>query len=76
MTNDGYINGPHNFWIHFLCGFVFGTLISGWLSLQVSESPGFIVIGTFLGALVIAYSCGRWGDSAWHWLLRRVASLN
>ena len=73
MTTDAYINGPHNFWIHFICGIVFGALISGLVSVQIFESPGFLVLGTLSGALVIGYSCGRWGDSAWHWFLRRVA---
>jgi hypothetical protein len=73
MTNDGYINGPHNFWVHFICGIVFGSLISGLVSIQIFESPGFIVVSTISGALVIGYSCARWGDTAWHWFLRRVA---
>lgn len=75
MRNEDYIDGPHNFWIHFLCGFVFGSLISGWLSKGIFESPVLLVTGTVTGALVIAYSCARWGDSAWHWLLHRVSLM-
>ena len=75
MRNDDYVNGPHNFWIHFICGFVFGTLISGWLSKDIFESPVLLVTSTVMGALVIAYSCARWGDSAWHWVLQRVSLM-
>ena len=76
MTNDEYVNGPHNFWMHFLCGFVFGAVISGLLSRQLFERPEFLVMGTLVGAFVIAYCCARWADSAWHWLLRSVAMLD
>jgi hypothetical protein len=67
--HDDYISGPHHFWIHFWCGLVFGAIVSTWVSCSLFESTPIILITAGPGALVIAYCCGRWGDSAWQWLL-------
>jgi hypothetical protein len=67
-----YISGPHHFWIHFWCGLVFGGVLgTGW-SWQVFESGLLIFVGGAVTALVIAFCCGRWGDSVWHWILEQL----
>jgi hypothetical protein len=75
MKRDDYISGPHRFWFHFWCGFVFGGALSTWISLSFFESPTGILVTAGAGALIIAYCCGRWGDSTWYWLLDRLRWL-
>ena len=73
MTDyNGYINGPHNFWIHLAFGLVFGVLISVWLSVQLFDSVSSILGSTAVGAVLIAYCCGRWGDSSLHWIIKHL----
>jgi hypothetical protein len=70
--HDDYISGPHHFWIHFWCGLLFGGLVSAWISWQFFETRALILVSTGIAAPVIAYCCGRWGDSAWHWLIQKL----
>jgi hypothetical protein len=64
--------GRHHVWIHFSCGLVFGACVGAWISWNMLDSRwGFIVL-TASTALVVAFCCGRWGDSAWEWLLERL----
>ena len=73
--HDDYSSDSHHFWMHFGCGLVFGGLISAWISWQFLEGTVPLLVSTSIGALVIAYCCGRWGDSAWGWLLERLRWL-
>ena len=70
--HDDYISGPHHFWIHFWSGLMFGGLLSLWCSWRLFDSTAAIFITAGVAALVIGYCCGRWGDSAWHWLIERL----
>jgi len=70
--HDGCISGPHHFWIQFWCGLVFGGVLGPWWSWQLFERTVFIMVGTAVTALIIAFSCGRWGDSAWHWIIQKL----
>jgi hypothetical protein len=69
---DDYIAGPHSYWIHFWCGLVFGVFLGAWMGWNFFSS-GWAIAGTaFVTSSVAAYSCGRWGDRAWHWILSRI----
>ena len=70
--HDDYISGPHHFWIHFWCGLVFGGVVCAWISRQLFETRAVVLLSAGIAALAVAYSCGRWGDSAWHWLIRKL----
>jgi hypothetical protein len=70
---NNYITGPHNFWMHFAFGLVFGVLVSAWVSVQLFDSASYILGSASIGAVLIAYCCGRWGDSAWHWLIEHLS---
>jgi len=75
VKNDDYMVGPHRFWIHFWCGLVlgagigagigFGTFGGGWSAIVILVSV----------ALVVAYSCGHWGDTAWQWIIEMLGNL-
>ncbi|MBA2732284.1 MAG: hypothetical protein H0U54_05280 [Acidobacteria bacterium] len=67
--HEDYISGPHHFWMHFWFGLVFGGALGAWLGWQLFESAVFILPIAGATALAIAYCCGRWGDSVWHWLI-------
>ncbi len=66
--ND-YLTGPHDFWVHFWCGLVFGAFLGVWIFGEVLDSAWALGASTVAFALVTAYSCGRWGDRAWHWII-------
>jgi hypothetical protein len=72
---DDYISGPHHFWFHFWCGFVFGGALGAWLSWSFLESTLLILIGAGVIALVTAFCCGRWGDSAWRRIIEMLPWL-
>ncbi len=63
--ND-YLAGPHDFWVHFWCGLVFGAILGVCIFGEVFDSAWGLATGTALFALLTAYACGRWGDRAWH----------
>jgi hypothetical protein len=69
---DDYVAGPHHYGTHLICGIIFGAILGGWTGSQLSNS-GWIVLGAaVLGAFCVGYSCGRWGDRAWHWIIERL----
>ena len=70
--HDEYISGPHDSRIYFFCGLVFGAVVSTWISVTIFESAAFILTSAAFGALVIAFCCARWGDSAWYWLIEHL----
>jgi len=69
---DDYIAGPHSYWIHFWCGLVFGALLGAWIGWQMFDGGWAIACTAFVTSSAVAYSCGRWGDPAWHWIISRV----
>lgn len=66
--ND-YLDGPHDFWVHFWLGLVFGAGLGFFVFAELFESAWGLVAGVSAFALGMAYGCGRWGDRAWNWLL-------
>ena len=63
--SDGYADGPHDFWIHFWCGLVFGAVVGFFVCGDVLDSAWALAGGVAIFSVAIAYACGRWGDRAW-----------
>jgi len=70
-SNDLW-TGPHHFWTHFWCGLIFGAGLGAWTGWQMFDSGWRIVATLVVVALVLAYSCGRWGDRLWRWLIENL----
>ncbi len=73
--HDDYIAGPHHYWIHFWCGLVCGAGVGAWrawIGSQIFAAGWLLVVAAIVFSLGTAYSCGRWGDRAWHWILQRL----
>jgi hypothetical protein len=69
---DDYIAGPHQYWIHFGCGLVFGAGSGSWIGALLFDADWLVVVTAGILALAVAYSCGRWGDRAWHWIIQQL----
>jgi hypothetical protein len=69
---DDYIAGPHNYWVHFWCGLVFGAILGTWLGWQTFTSGWLVAAAALLTSPVVAFACGRWGDPVWHWIISRL----
>jgi hypothetical protein len=69
---DDYIAGPHHYRTHFWCGVIFGAGIGYWMGWQIFESGWTILMTAIVVSAVVAYSCGRWGDRAWHWIVKHL----
>jgi hypothetical protein len=62
---DDYISGPHHYWPHFVCGFVFGAFVGASLSTWILDSSVLRFIAAVITGLCFGLSCGKWGDRAW-----------
>ena len=62
---DDYISGPHNYWVHFVFGFIFGAIAVGWFAHWLFGGLLAAIIGAGAGGVCFALSCGKWGDRAW-----------
>jgi hypothetical protein len=70
--SDDYTTGPHDPRVHFWCGLVFGAVVGTWIGWNIFTGDlGMAAMGA-AGACAMAFSCRRWGDRAWHWVLRRL----
>jgi hypothetical protein len=64
MSQNERFPMPHDFWTHFVCGFIVGTGIGAWIGLSVfSLWPA--IIFALVVALVLALCAGQWGESVW-----------
>ncbi len=70
--SDDYWTGPHHFWTHFWCGLIFGAGLGAWIGWQVFESGWATVATLAVVGLVVARSCGRYGDRFWNGLIERL----
>ena len=76
MKKEGdYIAGSHHYWIHFWCGLVFGVGIGICIGCQMFDSGWPIIVTAIVVSLITAYTCGRCGDRAWHWLLQHLTDF-
>ncbi len=69
--ND-YVSGSHHYWTHFWCGLFFGAGIGAWMGWWMFDGGWAVPMTAVVVSLAIAFSCGRWGDRAWHWLIERL----
>jgi hypothetical protein len=62
---DDYISGPHHYWVHFACGFIFGV-VAGWEICRWLFSDNLLgIIGAVVSGFCLGLSCGKWGDRVW-----------
>ncbi|HWQ91156.1 MAG TPA: hypothetical protein VN673_05760 [Clostridia bacterium] len=72
---DDYVSGPHHYWTHFGLGLVLGAVLGvliGWQLFTDGWGLGAVVV---LTSITAGYSCGRWGDRAWQWIIERLPWL-
>jgi hypothetical protein len=69
--ND-YISDSHHYWTHFWCGLAFGAGLGAWSGWWLFDSGWTVAVMASVAAIVFGYSCGRWGDRAWHWAIERL----
>jgi hypothetical protein len=69
---DDYVAGPHHYWTHFSCGLVFGALLGLWIGTDFFESGWANLATVAVISVAMAFSCGRWGDRAWQWIIERL----
>jgi hypothetical protein len=69
---DDYIVGPHNYWLHFWLGGVMGLGLGWWVGFNIFEAGLGVLAIAVTAAVIVAFSCGRWGDRAWRWIIQRL----
>lgn len=62
---DDYISGTHHYWIHFICGFLFGAAIGAYVTSTFLDNSLFILVAAIVSGLWFGFSCGKWGERAW-----------
>jgi uncharacterized membrane protein len=55
----------HDFWIHFVCGFIVGAGIGAWIGFAAFSGWPAIIVFALVAALILALCAGRWGDPVW-----------
>jgi len=68
-NRDSNLSGEHDFWVHFWCGTVVGAVEGAWVGCNFFTRGLVIVLVVVLWSLLVGYSCGRWGEGAWEWVL-------
>ena len=61
--HDDYVSGPHDFWTHFVCGFIFGALagtVMGWtlfenIWLTAASALGLAMFFAFANPLITRF---------------------
>jgi hypothetical protein len=67
---EDYVAGSHDYWIHFWCGFFFGAALGVWIGAELFSNGWGLAASSVVSAGLTAYSCGRWGDDAWKWVIK------
>jgi hypothetical protein len=52
-----------------------GAAIGLWIGFNIFESRIAILTTVLIAAVIVAFSCGRWGDRAWYWIIHRLPWL-
>jgi len=73
-TKDEYIGGAHDYWAHFWCGLIIGGIVGLGMGWQFFDAGWAIVATAVVASLVLAYSCGCWGDLAWYRFIQIIGS--
>lgn len=62
------------FWVRFICGFLFFGLVSGMIGLRVVDSVGVVptVIVALLATLAMSFFVARLGDDGWRRLVDQL----
>jgi len=58
------------FWVRFVCGALFGTLVSVRLLLEFFDQPAILAMGVVAAILGFGFAAARYGDRFWHSILR------
>ncbi|HXM28560.1 MAG TPA: hypothetical protein VN957_21245 [Chthoniobacterales bacterium] len=69
MVSDDPPSDSFEFWVRFVCGSIFGTLLAFLLWWSVLASP---LLGWFWilpGPIIFGFVAAYWGDRFWHFLL-------
>jgi curved DNA-binding protein CbpA len=59
------------FWVRFVCGALFGILVSFRLVLEFFDQPAILVVGVAAGILGFGFAAARYGDRFWYSILGR-----
>jgi hypothetical protein len=70
-----YTAGRHDYGLHLSLGAVMGAAIGLWIGFNIFESRIAILTTVLIAAVIVAFSCGRWGDRAWYWIIHRLPWL-
>lgn len=58
------------FWVRFVCGALFGILVSIQLALQFLDEPKFLAVGVITVRLGFGFAAARYGDKFWYSILQ------
>jgi hypothetical protein len=59
------------FWVRFVCGTLFGILVSIRLVLEFFDQPAILAVGVAAAILGFGFAAARYGDRFWHSILGR-----
>jgi curved DNA-binding protein CbpA len=72
QTDEKFPNTSRvEFWVRFVCGALFGAIVSLDLLLKFTESSAGVVFGMVVLILGFAFASARYGDKFWYSILRR-----
>jgi hypothetical protein len=63
--HDDYVSGPHDYWIHFVSGGVFGAGVGAWIGGGLFGGALAIALGAAIFGIGFGFWCGKWGEGAW-----------
>jgi hypothetical protein len=58
------------FWVRFVCGALFGALVSLRLVLEFFDQPAVLAVGVVGAILAFGFAAARYGDKFWYSILR------
>jgi hypothetical protein len=67
--SNGVVDKNSFCWNHFGLGIAFGAGVGTWISWGLFEQVYTFAAATLLISIAVGYSCGRWGERAWEWIV-------